>query len=189
MARPKSEEKRLALLEAAVDAVAEHGLGASTARIAAQAGVAEGTLFRYFATKDHLLNELYFHLKQNLCNAMMEDYLRTDQVKERARSVWNSYIGWGLVNPAANKAMRQLAVSDKIRPATIACVAELFPDLEELSEACVIEGVLIKGQSAFADAIFMALAQTTMEFALREPDEIDAYKAAGFDVMWRAFTK
>ncbi|HHG0447272.1 TPA: TetR/AcrR family transcriptional regulator, partial [Citrobacter freundii] len=56
MARPKSEDKKLALLEAATTAFAQSGIAASTAVIARNAGVAEGTLFRYFATKDDLIN-------------------------------------------------------------------------------------------------------------------------------------
>ena len=55
MARPRSEDKQIALLEAATNVVAEQGLGAPTSLIAKRAGVAEGTLFRYFATKDELL--------------------------------------------------------------------------------------------------------------------------------------
>ncbi|MEK6185122.1 helix-turn-helix domain-containing protein, partial [Klebsiella pneumoniae] len=58
MARPKSEDKKQALLEAATAAFAQSGIAASTSAIARSAGVAEGTLFRYFATKDELLNEL-----------------------------------------------------------------------------------------------------------------------------------
>lgn len=65
MARPKSEDKKQALLEAATAAFAQSGIAASTALIARNAGVAEGTLFRYFATKDDLLNALYLHLKQD----------------------------------------------------------------------------------------------------------------------------
>ncbi|ELW9307478.1 helix-turn-helix transcriptional regulator, partial [Klebsiella pneumoniae] len=52
MARPKSEDKKQALLEAATAAFAQSGIAASTSAIARSAGVAEGTLFRYFATKD-----------------------------------------------------------------------------------------------------------------------------------------
>lgn len=66
MARPKSEDKKLALLDAAAVAIAQTGIAASTAVIARNAGVAEGTLFRYFATKDDLLNALYLHLKSDL---------------------------------------------------------------------------------------------------------------------------
>ncbi len=71
MARPKSEDKKLALLEAATTAIAQSGIAASTAVIARNAGVAEGTLFRYFATKDELINELYLHLKHSLCQSMI----------------------------------------------------------------------------------------------------------------------
>ena len=63
MARPKSDDKRNAILAAATQVVAEQGVGAPTATIAKVAGVAEGTLFTYFATKDELLNRLYLELK------------------------------------------------------------------------------------------------------------------------------
>ncbi len=59
MARVKSPEKRQALLQSAVHAIAKAGLGASTAKIATGAGLAEGTMFTYFPSKDDLLNELY----------------------------------------------------------------------------------------------------------------------------------
>ena len=38
---------------------------APTSAISACAGVAEGTLFTYFKTKDELLNELYREMNQN----------------------------------------------------------------------------------------------------------------------------
>ena len=47
MARAKSPEKRQVLLESAVREIAEAGLGASTAKIAKGAGLAEGTMFTY----------------------------------------------------------------------------------------------------------------------------------------------
>ena len=77
MARPKSEDKKLALLEAATTAFAQSGIAASNAGIARNAGVAEGTLFRYFATKDDLINELYLFLKHDLCQSMMANLDRS----------------------------------------------------------------------------------------------------------------
>lgn len=50
------EERRHDILEAALKVFAEKGYnGASTAEIARAAGVAEGTIFRHFATKKELL--------------------------------------------------------------------------------------------------------------------------------------
>lgn len=189
MARPKSEDKRLALLEAAKVAVAELGLGAATSLIAKNAGVAEGTLFRYFATKDELLNELYLYLKLSLGQTMMAHYRPGSSVKERARTVWSGFIDWGLIHPEASKAMRQLAVSDKITEETLEKAALLYPELHELAEACVTSEFFSCGKSAFADAIFFSLAETTTEFAAREPEQAATYKMAGFEIMWRAMTK
>lgn len=95
MARPKSEDKKQALLEAATAAFAQSGIAASTSAIARSAGVAEGTLFRYFATKDELLNELYLAIKLRLVRTMIAG-LDPDEKrpKENARNIWNSYIDW-----------------------------------------------------------------------------------------------
>ncbi len=59
MARPLSEEKRQTLIHTAIALIAEQGLSASTANIAKQAGVAAGTLFTYFDSKESLFNQAY----------------------------------------------------------------------------------------------------------------------------------
>jgi AcrR family transcriptional regulator len=53
--RADAARNRELLLAAAADEFAEHGLDASVADIARRAGVAKGTVFRHFATKDDLL--------------------------------------------------------------------------------------------------------------------------------------
>jgi AcrR family transcriptional regulator len=51
MPRPKTGDKRAAILRAATKTIAEDGIGASTANIAKAAAVAEGSLFRYFGIR------------------------------------------------------------------------------------------------------------------------------------------
>ncbi|WP_460810740.1 TetR/AcrR family transcriptional regulator [Nocardioides salsibiostraticola] len=54
-ARPLSpEERRTTILESALPLVLEHGRATTTKQIAAAAGVAEGTLFRVFDSKDEI---------------------------------------------------------------------------------------------------------------------------------------
>jgi hypothetical protein len=64
MAKPKSEDKRNALLSAAVQVFAERGLGAPTAAIMSAAGIAEGSLFTYFKTGVRHRLERVWNLKQ-----------------------------------------------------------------------------------------------------------------------------
>jgi AcrR family transcriptional regulator len=57
---PEKEQK---ILEAAIDVFSEKGFsGASTSEIAKRAGVAEGTIFRYFKTKKDLLRGILIQL-------------------------------------------------------------------------------------------------------------------------------
>lgn len=119
MARPKSEDKKQALLEAATAAFAQSGIAASTSAIARSAGVAEGTLFRYFATKDDLLNELYLSIKSGLVQVMVASLKPNEsRPKENARNIWNSYIDWGMRKPMEHKAIRRMSLSERITDET-----------------------------------------------------------------------
>src|ERR1700737_485074 len=113
MARPKSEDKRNAILDAATRLFAERGLAAApTSEISKRAGVAEGTLFTYFATKDDLINSLYREIKLELADAMMSDFPRKKNVRTRLHHVWDRYVNWGIANPKQRKVLTQLQVSE-----------------------------------------------------------------------------
>src|ERR1700685_3487428 len=106
MARPKSEDKRNAILAAATRGFAERGLTAApTSEISKQAGIAEGTLFTYFRTKDDLVNALYREIKLELADAMMSGFPRRASVRRRFQHVWDRYAEWGITNPMQHNAL------------------------------------------------------------------------------------
>ena len=62
-AKPMSaEDRRQAIIEATTDLVLEHGTAATTRQIADACGIAEGTLFRVFQSKDEILAAVVEHL-------------------------------------------------------------------------------------------------------------------------------
>ena len=72
-------DKRLAILEAALELIAEYGFhGAPMAMVADRAGVGAGTIYRYFDNKDLLIAELYRDLEQKL-KVERYDVLRTKE--------------------------------------------------------------------------------------------------------------
>ncbi|MFX4314213.1 TetR/AcrR family transcriptional regulator, partial [Enterobacter sp. 63] len=165
MARQKSKHKKIALLESATEIVAIQGLGAPTAQIAKRAGAAEGTLFRYFPTKDDLLNELFVYLTGNLGEALKYCFDEAAPLKDRTRTMWNSYIDWGIAHPSAHKAMNQLAVSEKVRPEIYASAMNLCLDLRGVTNGLLFEGIGEKPSSEFSEAILSAIAQVTITYA------------------------
>jgi AcrR family transcriptional regulator len=58
VARADAERNRAALLAAATEVFAEQGQKATTEQVAIKAGVAVGTVFRHFPTKDDLLTAI-----------------------------------------------------------------------------------------------------------------------------------
>src|SRR3989442_8002028 len=57
---PAADLTRQRLVHAALELFSTRGYAATTtAEIARKAGVAEGTIYRHFQSKQHLLNELY----------------------------------------------------------------------------------------------------------------------------------
>src|ERR1700723_1418493 len=113
MARPRSEDKRNAILDAATRLFAERGLTAApTSEISQLAGVAEGTLFTYFKTKDDLINALYREVKLELADAMMSDFPRKKNIGTKLRHVWDRYVNWGIANPRQRTVLAQQTGSE-----------------------------------------------------------------------------
>jgi AcrR family transcriptional regulator len=72
--RLKSEDKRAAILDAAIRVIVGRGLGAPTSVIASEAGIANGSLFTYFQTKADLYNQLCLSLKAEMVAASLDDF-------------------------------------------------------------------------------------------------------------------
>lgn len=53
----RAEDRRQHIKDAVIPLLAEHGLGVSTKLIADAAGIAEGTIYKVFSSKDELINE------------------------------------------------------------------------------------------------------------------------------------
>ncbi|MEX0492503.1 TetR/AcrR family transcriptional regulator [Raoultella terrigena] len=182
MARPLSEEKRRAVLESAIVEVSRLGVSAPTSLIAKEAGVSVGTLFRYFQSKEILLNELYLYLKRNLCEYLEGNYQSIKPIQERMHYLWDSHIDWGLNYPEKSSALNQLMVSDIISAETHEAALELFPyvDIDEAyNNSSVFRGL----PRSFADEIFIALADATLKSSLKDRENAELYKSSGFSIL------
>jgi len=191
VARPKSEDKRNAILDAATRVFAERGLTAApTSEISRQAGVAEGTLFTYFKTKDDLINALYREIKLELADAMMSGFPRKKSVRTRLRHVWDGYVNWGVTNPEQRKVLAQLGVSGMLSKESIEAGSAPFAEMQNTIRGA-IEQHLLRGDLPIEllSKVLAALAEATMDLIVLKPAMANKYRNGGFEIYWAGIAR
>ena len=186
MARPKSDDKRNAILDAATRVFAQRGLTAApTSEISKQAGVAEGTLFTYFKTKDDLINAIYREIKLELADAMMSGFPRRKSVRTRLRHVWDGYVNWGVSNPEQRKVLAQLQVSGTLSKESIEAGSAPFVEVQNMIRNA-IEQHIVRGDLPveLISKTLAALAEATMDLIVLKPAMANKYRNGGFEIYW-----
>jgi AcrR family transcriptional regulator len=75
MSRPKDEQKRISIFDATLTLVLQTGFtGLRMADVAKKAGVATGTVYKYFPSKENLIDDLFLHQKEIKLKEMTEGY-------------------------------------------------------------------------------------------------------------------
>jgi AcrR family transcriptional regulator len=191
MARPKSEDKRNAILDAATRLFAERGLTAApTSEISKEAGVAEGTLFTYFKTKDDLINALYREIKLELADAMMSDFPRKKNVRIRLRHVWDRYVHWGVANPEQRKVLAQLQVSEVLSKESRDAGSAPFVEFQTMIRNA-IDGRVFRNDlpAELISKSLTALVEATIDLTVSNPSKAKQYRDSGFQMFWAGITK
>jgi len=188
MAKPRSAEKRSAIMSAAARVIASEGLSAPTLVIAREAGVANGTLFTYFETKAELFNALYVALKAELATASLKGLPVTADLRKQMFHLWSHSMEWAKSHPEKRRALAQLGVSDEITEASRAAGRKAMSGVARLLEQSRAGGPLRNAPLGFVVAIMNSLGDATMEFMAQDPANAKKHGKAGFDALWRVLT-
>lgn len=185
MAKPRSEEKRSAIMAAAVRVIAAQGLGAPTALIAQEAGVANGSLFTYFETKTDLFNELYLELKTELATTALKGLPAKADIRKQMFHVWSRSLDLALAQPAKRRALAQLMVSDEITPASRIAAHKVMAGIAVLLEQSRAKGPMRNAPREFIVNIMNAMADATADFMIQDKAGAKKHCKDGFDALWR----
>ena len=185
MPRPRSEDRRNAILSAATRVIAAEGLGAATAAIAKDAGVSNGSLFVYFGTKAILLNELYVALKTEMGAVAVAGLPVESDVREQVLHMWNQWLRWATSCPEKRRALAQLQVADDITADSHRAVSSAFSGIADLLERSRASGPMRDTPLGFVLTLTTAIADAAIDAIIREPAAAEARGSVAFDAMWR----
>lgn len=185
MARPKSEDKRDALMAAATRVIAAQGLSAPTAVIAREAGVSNGSLFTYFETKADLFNQLYLELKAGMAAASLAGLPVEAPLREQLFRMWLNWTRWATSDPDKRRALALLGVSDDIDQETRAASHQAMAAVARMLERARARGPMRDAPMELVLALMNSLAETTMDFMVSDPANADEHCRTGFEALCR----
>jgi AcrR family transcriptional regulator len=93
-------DKREKLLQTALELFVTQGFNDTpTSKIAKEAGIATGTLFYFFPTKDELIFSLYLKLKEQAAESINLALAEVKSTKEVIKTYYEESLKWSLFNP------------------------------------------------------------------------------------------
>lgn len=184
MARPRSDDKRSAVLAAAIDVIAAQGLSAPTAAIARRAGVSNGSLFTYFETKGELLNTLYVELKMEMAAASL-DGMPDGDARAHLEYAWTHWLRWATASPQKRRALAHLGVAEELTAASRSAGSQAMAGSVRLIELSRKDGPMRNAPLMLVAGMMNAMAEATIEIMLQDPANADSNRRIAFEALWR----
>jgi AcrR family transcriptional regulator len=187
MARPKSEDKRKAILDASLRVFAERGIAnAPTSAISKEAGISEGSLFTYFKTKEELMSALYFELRMEF-SRQLTDFPHGTDAETRLRYIWDRYLDLGASHPEQLKVLSQLRATGRLFKED-ETPAFAFVEVLKATHEAVQETELRKAPPEYLVLMMRSLAEITMEYVHAHPENAKVCRELGYKMIWTGFT-
>jgi len=185
MARPRSEDRRNAILSAATRVIATQGLRASTASIAKEAGVSNGSLFVYFETKAALLNDLYVDIKIEMGATSVAGLPSEGDARQQLRHVWNQWLRWAIANPEKRRALALLQICDQITAESHGMAREAQRLVADVFERSWADGPMSDVAVGFALILTNGIAEAAIDAITRDPADAETHGDIAFEAVWR----
>jgi AcrR family transcriptional regulator len=190
--KDEATAKKKAIIKAAFKLFTERGFhGTPTSMISQEAGIATGTLFRYFPTKEDLINSAYSVAKGHLAGAIKTGFNREDTLESQLRHIWGNLIRWGISNPEEFLFIEQFASSPYITKLTEEEVMSNFEFLSDIYENGVMEGVIDNDTGELLAEMIFDSNTAVIKKILRDglQDDTEGLIDRSFTLLWRGMGK
>ncbi|TOE32955.1 TetR/AcrR family transcriptional regulator [Vibrio parahaemolyticus] len=185
-------DKRDQILAAAEQLIAESGFqGLSMQKLANEAGVAAGTIYRYFSDKEHLLEEVRLNVAKRIASAVQAGVNDDMPLKERYRTMWLNI--WNLAGSNLN------AISNRVQYDSLPCTTrnktwelerKMFAQVDRLFNQGKEEGVFKPLDNEVLSGLsFEASVALARKHALGFYQLDDDALEAAIEVSWDAIIK
>ncbi|QPC84218.1 TetR/AcrR family transcriptional regulator [Phototrophicus methaneseepsis] len=137
-------EKRIAILNATLELIAEHGFhGAPIAKIAKKSGVSAGIIYHYFADKDDLIYGLYIHIKKEHARALLSQNLVGLPFPQNLKQMWLNAYAYYVTHPKETLFLEQYENSPYPQSLSEEVIDKYFSGLMQMIKAACSQGRMV----------------------------------------------
>jgi len=161
MPRARDENKIQQIHAATLKLVIKTGFSSlKMADVAKEAGIATGTLYIYYKSKEELINELFVITKKEVAGVMLSPDNQANSLYETFRKMWVSYFLFCYENPEKMLFVEQFLYSGLISEENIRLTNSFFEPLNQFLE--------MAKQQAFIKNLDVELLKAHLQGALHE---------------------
>ncbi len=132
MPKLKDQNKVASIHKAAIVLVTKNGFsGLKMAEVAKKSGVATGTLYVYYKSKEELINDVYVVTKKEIAGAIINPEYIKETFYETFKAMWYGYFGYCLRYPEKMLFVEQFIYSGYISEGNIETTDSYFESLNQ----------------------------------------------------------
>ena len=169
-----TNNKRAAIVKTAVRLFTERGFhGTPTSLIAKESGVSNGTLFRYFPTKEILINSVYYEIKGQLGRDLSTGVNDEKTIEEKARRIWGNLVRWGVNHPNEFLFIEQFSASPFITKIPEEEVMKDYALIKEVFDEIIKKGPFKDTDNSVALIMIFSAAMGIMRSIIDSKGKLD----------------
>lgn len=136
--------KREIILDKTLELIAKQGIQATPmSLIAREAGIAIGTIYHYFHSKDEILNEIYLSKKKDFQVLISQSLNDQDPLALQFANLWKSIHGYYISNPFIFRFIQQLGSTSIINQNTREAGQKYYSGIQEFLKKGMVEGKFV----------------------------------------------
>ena len=162
-----------------------------TARISKEAGVATGTLFNYFDTKEQLINSLYLYCKDSLIRRITQEIDKEKTFRSKLKKIYINYLGWGLDNIDEFLFFQQFSNSPYIGELTRKEGLNKFNNLLELITEGMENEIIKNVSQDYISAVIIGIFNSSMHYFIENSSlaKDEEFLEVSFGFLWDSIKK
>ncbi len=184
-------KKKDVILNGAIDLFVDKGFSASTNELINRIGIAKGTLYHYFKSKDQLIVEIYKTLMFEIETECVSEMLEEEDPQAYTKDVFGKIVSWFIKTPNKFHYINSFEASPYIKIHALSIRETLSGPQKNIMQK-VNMGVMKNYNTKLITFFDFAFTRSMANYFLSQPNPITQYRNEfneAFDLYWNGASR